>query len=519
MPIPQNPMQGAGNNSAEKNGIAKHPRPSVPDEAAQKEALIRVRSVYATRYKAATTDTQRVALTRFLLGVSASTNDDPAARYVLLRESTRLAARTGDWALAMRIIDVSARWFDVDTLVVKADLFHKNGSSAPAGQLHTIRSYTDHLFAVAIAQDRFDVARRLAQTSLTASRRDRDRSVTRAAEKRITVDLPEFKARYEASQAAERTLARAADDGATDDGAAHAQLGKYLCYNRRDWSEGLPHLARSDDVPLVKAAQLDQNIDRSADPNDQKRTADAWFALAEDRFRTEQKALLARASFWYRAALPRLAGLSRDDAEHKLVQIKEMLSPGRTSNTRHSKGELDLLSQIKLSSHVIAGQWRRQGSTLFAANTGRGTMPRVAVPFEPQGSYQLDVAFTSPFDERRTIEIWLPVGSTGALLSIHSTYSGLFRIDNQPMHRNPATIRYANKLSPAPHKLSIRVLIKGDRVRILTSLDGKPFVRWQGPIDSLTDPAPWQFPNQRAFALGSDAGGVTYHRCTYRPAD
>ena len=156
---------------------------------------------------------------------------------------------------------------------------------------------------------------------------------------------------------------------------------------------------------------------------------------------------------------------------------------------------------------------------MYAIKTGRDTRPCLAIPFEPQGSYQLDVAFTSPFDERRTIEIWLPVGSTGALLSIHGKYSGLFRIDNQPMHRNPATIRYANKLSPAQHDLSIRVLIKGNRVRILTSLDGNPFVRWQGPIDSLTDPAPWQFPNKRAFALGSDAGGVTYHRCTYRPAD
>lgn len=146
-------------------------------------------------------------------------------------------------------------------------------------------------------------------------------------------------------------------------------------------------------------------------------------------------------------------------------------------------------------------------------------MPRVVLPFAPQGSYQLDVTFTSPFDKHSTIAIWLPVGSTGALLSIHGNYSGIFRIDNQPMHRNPATIRYANKLSPAPHDLSIRVLIKDDRVRILTLLDGNPFVRWQGPIDSLTDPAPWQFPNKRAFALGSDVAGVTYHCCTYRPAD
>ena len=146
-------------------------------------------------------------------------------------------------------------------------------------------------------------------------------------------------------------------------------------------------------------------------------------------------------------------------------------------------------------------------------------MPRVALPFAPQGSYQLDVTFTSPFDNHGTIAIWLPVGSTGALLSIHDRFSGIYRIDNQPMNRNPSTIRYANKLGPAPHDLNIRVLINGDRVRILTLLDGSPFVRWQGPIDSLTDPAPWRFPNERAIGLGSWGGGVVVHRCTYRPSD
>ena len=58
-----------------------------------------------------------------------------------------------------------------------------------------------------------------------------------------------------------------------DDAAAHAAVGKHACFNRQDWRQGLPHLARGDDAAIRAAAAAD--LESTTDPTKQKNKADA----------------------------------------------------------------------------------------------------------------------------------------------------------------------------------------------------------------------------------------------------
>src|SRR5438876_10969457 len=67
----------------------------VPDEPSQARAERMVREVFAKDY-AGHTPAQRVALAQKMLQQAGDTTDDPAARFVLLREARDLAASAGD---------------------------------------------------------------------------------------------------------------------------------------------------------------------------------------------------------------------------------------------------------------------------------------------------------------------------------------------------------------------------------------------------------------------------------------
>jgi hypothetical protein len=77
----------------------------------------------------------RKHLLKVLLKAASETTDDPAIRYVLLRESMTVANTLGDFEAAFRTADAIAEHFLFDALAVKADIAQKslpltNASSA-----------------------------------------------------------------------------------------------------------------------------------------------------------------------------------------------------------------------------------------------------------------------------------------------------------------------------------------------------------------------------------------------------
>src|SRR5438128_1530181 len=93
-------------------------RGPVPSEAlvAKKEKLIKgLYPEYAKTQDAA----GKQALASRLLQEALDTFDDPAGKYVLLREARAWAAKAGDATTALQALDELSQWYTVDTLDLK----------------------------------------------------------------------------------------------------------------------------------------------------------------------------------------------------------------------------------------------------------------------------------------------------------------------------------------------------------------------------------------------------------------
>jgi len=103
-------------------------------------------------------------------------------------------------------------------------------------------------------------------------------------------------------------------------------VGRFLCFYRGQWEEGLPHLARgSDDELRLLAAR---ELTGPTSPSDQADLAESWFFLAK-RYRDHARRQLAlHAKTWYDRCLDGLEGDAKQRAEGNLREIAVMAAGG-----------------------------------------------------------------------------------------------------------------------------------------------------------------------------------------------
>lgn len=168
----------------------------------------------------------------------------------------------------------------------------------------------------AIAADRFGEAEGFARTALAATSRARDaesRNVrTRATE--LIRNIKSLEEQWKSVQSAIETLETDADDAA-----ANLILGKYLCFAKGDWQQGLTHLAKSGDAQYAAVATAEHQA--PSDANEIMNLGDAWWDLVADAAEFEKQPIIARACHWYRRSLSAgLTGLERKRVEKRLEE-------------------------------------------------------------------------------------------------------------------------------------------------------------------------------------------------------
>lgn len=111
---------------------------------------------------------------------------------------------------------------------------------------------------------------------------------------------------------AQRSDAQPQAESARADG-----VGRQLCWEKGDWQNGLPLLAKSEDLELAKLAILD--MAKPVLPSQQLELADAWLAFAHRQaVPSARSGSIKRATFWYELASSRLVGVERDSANARL---------------------------------------------------------------------------------------------------------------------------------------------------------------------------------------------------------
>jgi hypothetical protein len=273
--------------------------------------LTTLKEIFRDEFAAAKKPEEKAALAGKLLKQAAESHDDAASHYVLLSESQTLAIDAADVDLLVRITSELGSHFSVDALqLLSEDLENSALKAHPAPAFKPLADAALERIDEALANERFELAKRFADAGLAAARKAKDAATLKLALDRGK-SLAAAKQQFDAAQEAATTLARLPEDAE-----ANLALGRYLCFVRGDWSAGLEKLAKASDATLRDLAAKGV-----ADPQDaaaQAELGEAW-AKAADAAKAKAKIeLQSGARYWYAKALPGLTGLIKARAEQRL---------------------------------------------------------------------------------------------------------------------------------------------------------------------------------------------------------
>ncbi len=242
------------------------------------------------------------------------TKDDPAAQFVLLRESRDLLARAGDTGPALRAADELAARFSVGAVEMRTQALEQAGRAT----LKSEACANVAALALAVGEDAVDAddyatADRLGRAALEAGQSITNKSLEAVVRRRVG-EIQVLAAAYAPVQGAAKTLATKADDPD-----ANLALGKFFCLDKGDWDRGLPMLALGSDAKLKELAAKDAAS--PADAVTQEELGNSYAALAAEESGARKLDLLRRARYWYEQAEAGLTGLPHTEVVKKIAEI------------------------------------------------------------------------------------------------------------------------------------------------------------------------------------------------------
>ncbi len=252
------------------------------------------------------------------LVAQAQTTEQPATRFAMLDEAARTAAEAGDPQLAFSAVAQLERGFEADTWPLKAEVV--DGLARVAKTLEdrqTLAHLTARLADQAESAQRFELAQAMCESGLQLAKRLKDNTLQR----RIANCLDQVDQNAALHKAASAAMAKLEVDA--NDPHAHLALGRYLCFARGDWTDGLAHLARGADAELAALAR--QELAAVHDDTQRLQLADNWYDWGRGEEGRQQLGAWSRAGTWYLDVQPRLAGESQQRVNQRLTQLAEAL--------------------------------------------------------------------------------------------------------------------------------------------------------------------------------------------------
>lgn len=294
-------------------------REPIPADDKLKAAESLVRDVLGKEMDAAKSVADKAAVAKKLLQNSRETSDDLAARYVLLNKCKDFAAAAGDTGTMATAIDELDGVFDVDGLKLKSSgYFQASKAALPPAEFGPMSRELLDLIDATIAEDRFDLAVKLADVATECARRSKDNELIKQSGDKKR-DITSFKKQYDTIDAALQKL-----KDAPDDGLANQTIGKYKALVKGDWAAALPHLEKGTDGAVAAAAKLDAA--GAADKDGRVKLGDAWWEIGEKAAAEDELGYKLRAHHWYKQALPELDGIAKLKVEKRVNEVDDEAS-------------------------------------------------------------------------------------------------------------------------------------------------------------------------------------------------
>ena len=314
----------------EPSKVEEQQKYPVPSDAVQSKIALQVSNLY--KLGEAKTATEKLRHVRQLSELAKKTGENPEEQYVLLWTVMELAGEAGDAVLMLRLIDAIEVWFDVDALDIKQEAlaeFAIRGTDTP--RTKSLLKATRHATNQAVAENRYEVAMNLAKLAYRTGQRSQNRALRKETRDRRqwVQNLRDEWRQFQRSQ----VLLKASPEN----GQASLVLGRWYCFVKDDWQQGLPHLAKSSDQGLASLAKREVDSPPKS-PEDQLAMADAWWELAQTRKGEEKVMLMLRAGHWYDQCCGALAsGMGRLKARKRLEEITGITHPHAAAQSHPAK--------------------------------------------------------------------------------------------------------------------------------------------------------------------------------------
>ena len=201
---------------------------------------------------------------------------------------------------------------------------------------------------------------------------------------------------------------------------------------------------------------------------------------------------------------PRVA--DRQPDKRATTKTKPSLKKGAT------RPSIDLLDQLELSRDVVSGTWNRAKDG-HALEVEPGDGPRVMFPETIEGSYELHVDFTR-HEGIDCIALLLPVRDHSCALVLSGwkgKISGLSLINTLDASKNETGKRSYRWRNGHRYSVKVKVQIVGELVGIKATVDGRPFLEWEGVIASLSMQDWATLPSSQHLGLASWQVRATIH--------
>jgi hypothetical protein len=286
---------------------------AVPDDKAQADALKTIKDLFTADY--AKTDLSGMqSLAQKLLQQGIETTSDPASSYALLGEAIRLAAQAGDPDTAMKAAEAMSKTFKVDGISMKMEALAKAGAviTSPESCKSLIQDYT-MLADQADNDDRYKISLQAITGAEAVARKVQDMSSYTSLQAKAK-EIKELSVEFEKVKSSKAALLAKPDDPE-----ANEALGRFLCFYKHQWDQGLPLLAKGKDEALKALAGKD--LLGANDTNAKVALGDAWWDYSGKQKGITKDSSLRRSDKWYQEAIPSLAGLEKTKAEKRTLVV------------------------------------------------------------------------------------------------------------------------------------------------------------------------------------------------------
>jgi hypothetical protein len=305
-------------------------RVPVPESGALIKSEKLIKDIFKDDYTAAKKKPDAaLELAAKMLKQAQDTKDDPAAKYVLLRESRDLAAGAGDGAQALAAVDQMSVEFAVNAVELKAAALETAAKSTnPQADWKNTLDAALSAEDDALTADDFPAASKINKAAVVAAQKSQNKVAATALQdrgKQIDAAAKEFDALKDA-------FATLKDK--PDDADACFKVGRFYGALKGDWDRGLPYLAKGGDEKWKALARRDLENPGKADA--QAGVGDDWWDLADAEAGVAKDQLRLRAAYWYKQAAPTLTGISQSKVEKRMKDLDKLLERQAALNVKET---------------------------------------------------------------------------------------------------------------------------------------------------------------------------------------